>query len=169
MGIGWRSFIFEADGTVRRLSQSLLQKLAFRAATLPEYAGQSLRHALVHLDLDHRGRPVKICKIEASVFHFDETGSIKRSLADAALTAFKASEALTEPKGKPGSVVDMTTQFDRKKFEVRYRWVPGSKEITQMTDFIWRPGPKRRMQKKRPRLAILGNATLEKEGQDSPP
>lgn len=132
------------------------------------------------VELDGHGRPVKIGAINPIVSHFDKTGGMQRSLEAHAMEGLETYEALlaarracaaeeTQQQANPGSVVDMAAQFRRKRWAATYRWGPGPKEITQMTDFIWRPGPKRRMQKKRPRLAIVRNATLGKGGQNSTP
>ena len=136
---GFRSFLFEADGRMRRLSR----KLATDAATtLPQYAGQSLRHAFVVLYLDERGRPVKIERVEGTVFHFDERGSVQPSLAVGAMKALETSDALKKQKqqgARPGHAVDIKPHVDRKRWEAEHHWSPGPEEIHRIVDAIWPP------------------------------
>ena len=177
MGFGWRSFLFEADGAMRRVPLSLLHKLSGGQATLPEYAGQSLRHALVNVEVDGRRRPARINHIDANIWHFDDTGRIHESLMVAAVGARETFEAVHEARkrqeqgSKTGPVVDMSAQFARKAWENRQRWTPGQEEISRIVDSIWRPGPKpggkRRgggVRRKRPSLTVVkcaGNGELK--------
>ena len=143
MNMGGRSFIFEGNGAMRRLSLRLSSDLAVGVATLPEYAGRSLRHAHVKLELDDRKRPARILQIQATIWHFDETGNPQKGLALAAMGALE--RGLKKPLATPGpesSVVDKTKLFGQKKWEAKYRWVPSEEEIQQIFDSIWPPGRK---------------------------
>lgn len=168
MGFGWRTFLFEADGRMRRVPVSLLHRLSGGQATLPEYAGQSLRHALVIVEFDGHRRPVRINHIDANVWHFDDTGRIDESLMAAAAEAVATREAVLEARerleqgGETGPVVDMSAQFARNVWENRQRWNPGPTEIDGIVKAIWKPGPKPAgkrhgggMRRNRPSLTVV--------------
>ena len=69
MGLGWRIFAFEDDGTMRRIPQRVFND----DEALPEYADKVVRIAWVWLELDNRV-PVRIRNVEACKWRFDEEG-----------------------------------------------------------------------------------------------
>ncbi|MHC4930662.1 MAG: hypothetical protein ACYTGV_00515 [Planctomycetota bacterium] len=77
MGIGYRVFFFNPDGTVRRISQAMFDDIWVRreVGRLSELAGQSLRCAMAFIECENR-KPVSITHTEYFVLHFDKKGQL---------------------------------------------------------------------------------------------
>ena len=141
MGIGWRVFLFEEDGTLRRISQRLRKRLRSDEERLPEYAGQTLRFAFITLELKSR-RPVRIIDQWYRKYHFDGQGSIHDSIVE---SLREATEALDDPpssadrveKTGTNQVVSFTDRLEEKRREA-YRWKPTPADITRMVNAIWK-------------------------------
>lgn len=146
MGTGTRFFLFEDDGTMRRVSQKLNRALSERRETLPEYANQTLRYISVQLRTDQHGNPLKIDRFSARLAHFDDTGELFIDYSDV-VNRPSPSEKQSRYESFGGTVVDLGNKFRRMK-EARERWEPTPKEMTQITDFIWKPGAKLRKRRK---------------------
>ena len=142
MKVGRRFFLFESDGTLRRLALRLIDKLCVGTTELPEYAGQSLRAADLFLELDERRRPVRILEIQPSIFGFDESGNVRQSLMNAGIEKWHLYDELHEVPVRNGSVIDASARFREKRWYRQYRWEPTPEEIDQMVNAIWKPKSK---------------------------
>jgi len=137
VSIGSRHFIFEDDGTLKRLSQRVHDGVHFRNDRLPQYAGAKVRMVSVYMPLDD-GKPMFIQHIDAEIWHFDETG--------ARLDAYGPGyphplDWLSEQDRKDAAdkpaVVDVTDQIARRRWEEKYRWTPTAADITRVVNVIW--------------------------------
>ena len=135
MGFGYREFLFEPDGTMRHLSQRVSTGLVFGEDFLPQYAGHLLRHAMVILETEN-GRPARISRISASIWHFDYRGSVRDSFVEGAFTARVTYEALIDAEKKGDAALTSAAEA-RKAFEQRHRWEPSPLEINQIIHAIW--------------------------------
>ena len=134
MGWGFRHFLFEADGTMRPLSQRVADGLSAGSDYLPQYAGFTLRHAFVILEVENK-KPVRIFKIDASKWSFDFTGSMR----DFMFKAMFAAQATSLRPTWPDTVETPTDEAlaARAEFEEKYRWEPGPLEINKIVHAIW--------------------------------
>ncbi len=141
MGIGRQIFLFEQDGTMRRIPQRLSKRLRSGEERLPEYAGQTLRFAFVALELENR-RPVRIIDQWYPQDHFDEQGGIRDSIVE---DLRYAAEALDVPppsvdraeKAGTNQVVSIVGRLkDRKR--AAHRWEPTPAEVTRIVNAIWK-------------------------------
>ena len=75
MGLSIRIFIVENDDTITRLPLARYERLLKRDPneSLPKYAGQRIRYALIVVDLVNR-RPTEVVRNEFAYLDFDEEG-----------------------------------------------------------------------------------------------
>lgn len=139
VSIGWRFFLFEDDGTVRRIPQRKVDRLLMGKIAFPEYAGRTMRAAFVILELQD-GRPTTIANIEGSKRHFDREGCMRPRSADATLESGVFSLA-EEPPSRDGNVIYIDKFLARKRRDEMYRWDPSPADITRMIEFIWERPP----------------------------
>jgi hypothetical protein len=136
MGWGFRHFLFEADGTMRQLSQRVADGVVSGSDYLPQYAGFTLRHASVILEVEDK-KPVRISDIQASKWRFDYTGSMRDFMFEAIFAAQAAALRPTWPGRKSATPPSPKALAARAEFEEKYRWTPSPLEINQMIHAIW--------------------------------
>jgi hypothetical protein len=151
MSIGWRHFLFNEDGTIERLTQSLVKNVTQGSQRLPKYANQSIRLLMVYYETEDR-MPGEYIEHSAQRWHFDEVGSPQRAILDSGWTALMDfGEAKTNKKSD--KVVDASATFKKKQWKRKHLWEPTQEELKRAFDMIWKPGaPKRskKMPKKKP-------------------
>ena len=132
MGLGWRVFAFEDDGTMRRIPQRVVND----DEALPEYADKIVRIAYVWLETEDRV-PVRMLNVEASKWLFDGEGRrlMIEELRECA-EALDQSYRDDNPRPRRDGVIDIT----RKLAEKKRSWEPTPADITRMVNFIWKPG-----------------------------
>jgi hypothetical protein len=153
MSYGFRYFLFEADGVLRQVSQRAADGLFRGADRMPQYAGQSLRMAFVLLEVVD-GQPTQVLKVEPTIWHFDESGSIRRELMThlhRQLDLWSSQKTADGAVKGSTNVVDITRKIEERAFREKYEWVPTSSEITRLVHAIWPDAAGRPV--KRPRLA----------------
>jgi len=132
MGLGWRIFAFEDDGTMRRIPQRVVND----DEALPEYADKFVRIAYVWLETEDRV-PVRVLDVQAYKWRFDGEGRHSKieGLRECA-------EALDRPIRKeiPPPRQDGIIDITRKLAEKKRSWDPTPADITRMVNFIWKPG-----------------------------
>jgi hypothetical protein len=137
--MSFRLFIFERDGTMRRIPQRIANDLPSGQQRLPEYAGQSIRYALVWLRVENR-RPIGITCIEAGYYRLDGTGKAQAALAEAAMSAWETHDGEKAERIKNGNVIGISARLARKKWERDNRWAPTEDEISKIKSAIWSKG-----------------------------
>ncbi|MCZ6637398.1 MAG: hypothetical protein O7C66_04295 [Alphaproteobacteria bacterium] len=132
MGLGWRVFAFEDDGTMRRIPQRVVND----DEALPEYADKVVRIAWVWLELEG-GVPVGMLNVEAYKWRFDGEGR-RSKIEDMRRAADVLSQPIREynPPPRQDGVIDIS----RKLLEEKHFWEPTPADITRMVNFIWKPG-----------------------------
>lgn len=141
MGIGFRMFLFEQDGTMRRISQRLYDELCDGATTMPEYAGQTLRFAVAETDNVNR-RPVRIGYLGCPRYRFDERGSIETSVDEGLRDITEVFDRRPKRRGKAriacaDRVVSIADRLEEKR-RAAYRWEPTPAEVTRIVNAIWK-------------------------------
>lgn len=78
MGLSIRIFIVEGDDTIKRLPLARYERLLKHDPneSLPKYAGQRVRYALIVVDLVNR-KPIEVGRDEYAYLDFDEEGWFK--------------------------------------------------------------------------------------------
>jgi hypothetical protein len=133
-----RSCLFQNNGRLRLLMPALTEELVEGKAALPEYAGQTLRHAFVALEVDEWRKPLRITSISTSVWVFDDKGDIHASIEDRLNELRLADEEVTSQQ-LSGQVVDLEPRLRQKRLSREQPWRPGLKEMNQIVMAIWRP------------------------------
>lgn len=137
MTVGRRCFLFEEDGTLRHVSQRVIEGLLRGTDSLPQYAGQRLKALSVYLALDESKRPLRITHHYAEIWHFDEDGSPKQSWAAGATRALEFSDQMRLSPPAPGPVVSIARKLERERWRREYRWEPTSTDITRVVHAVW--------------------------------
>lgn len=138
--IGLRFFLFEDDGSLRRLSTRVVDGLIRGEDRLPQYAGRRLRfgHAAVHLA---DGAPVEMGEVHGSWWEFDQRGAIKAGVLQATAEAInRAHDGVPGPAEetrRTGTVVDLGPRLRRECPEPRWHWTPTPADVTRMVEAIW--------------------------------
>jgi hypothetical protein len=111
MGYGHRCFLFEADGTLRRMPIRVLDGLVHGYDRMPQFAGQRLRCAVVVLELDGK-KPTRILWVDALWYQFDETGRADRYLKQSAMAKLSIGFAsLADRPASSGSIVNLVPRI----------------------------------------------------------
>jgi hypothetical protein len=153
MSTGCRFFLFEEDGTLRKLPHRVLDGLVHGIDRLPQYAGRHLRAATVYVERVD-GKPHRIASVQGSIFHFDSEGGLQRSLAASAFTALATFDALREPVSVNEPVVDISPKLERQRWERENRWQPTSADITRLVHAIWPEQAGRPVERPKPAVGI---------------
>lgn len=146
--IGLRFFVFEPDGTLKHMPIRVADGLTIGPDRLPQYANQRIRVLRVVLWTKNR-QPLEVKRLEASIWQFDEAGSVRQFLVNAAFKALETYEALQEEKASETGVVSIEAKRARRRWEEEHRWVPTPAEITRVVHAIWPEqagGPVKRLQ-----------------------
>ncbi len=141
MGIGFRIFLFEQDGTMRRISQRLYDELCDGETTMPEYAGQTLRFAVAETDNENR-RPVRIGYLGCPRYRFDEQGSIEASVDEWLRDITEVFDRRPKRRGKArkacaDQVVSIVDRLEEKR-RASLKWEPTPAEVTRIVNAIWK-------------------------------
>lgn len=135
MQLGHRNFLFEPDGTIRRIAQRVMDGMCWDRDRMPQYAGQRLRYAVAFLAL-HQGKPVEIVEIQGSYLEFDRHGRIGGALLTAARERMNVYHEL-ENAATSGPVIDVSARIRARRMEETQRWQPTPAEVTQLVHAIW--------------------------------
>jgi hypothetical protein len=128
----FRMFIFEDGGNLRRVPQ----RNAF--GVFPEYAGRTVRYALVHLIATNR-KPLAIRQVEAGYLTFDDRGSSQAASAESAiglLGAWKGAKA-EAIAATGGPIISATSRLAHKRLRDEGRWTPNPEELGRIEAVIW--------------------------------
>jgi hypothetical protein len=125
MGIGLRIFFVLNDGDrLQRISLKQFDSLwGDSKEPLPQYAGESVRYALVVLEVQDR-KPYAIKSIDCGILKFDSKGQIDVNEwhRQAKLAIEMMPSLIPEPRSSP--VINARSQFSKKRFEHEFQWQP---------------------------------------------
>ena len=138
MGLGSRIFIFNDDGSLRRLPMARYERL-FRHdpnECLPIYAGKRVKYAHVIVELENR-KPVEVILSQFSYLTFDNDGKIDQSSMEKEMRLGIEMVAPVLLGSQPENVVDARHRFAKKKFSDRYLWQPSQNIIDAIGEAIF--------------------------------
>ena len=121
MGLSLRIFIVEDDDTIHRLPLAKYDRLLEHDSneSLPRYAGNRVRYALVVVNLYNR-KPIEILKFQYSYLSFDAKGRLDPDIAQQ--EARLAFDVLGPYGDKNGNVIEARHLFAKKRFRDKYTW-----------------------------------------------
>ncbi len=125
-----RFFLYEQDGTLRRLSVNLADRLCRGLATLPQYSNQRLRLATVYLRRG-AGKDFSVTAVEGTFIDFDEQGGVQQALVDGAMALWSAGDE-AKAVDLTQAVVDAQSIFAYRGLQHRLRWKPTKPEFEQL-------------------------------------
>jgi hypothetical protein len=133
--LGVRFFLFEDDGTLRRIPLRVANALGISDERLPQYAGKKMRVATVVVELA-QGKPIRVCRIVGDVWRFDAAGHLVLGYGDAETNLWAKADAAGAPE-EAGGVVDIRSRQARRQWKRRTGWEPRSGDITRLVHQIW--------------------------------
>jgi hypothetical protein len=126
MGIGLRVFfVLNESDRLQRISLKRFDGLwGDSKERFPEYAGQSMRYALVILETQNR-KPNAITSIDCGILKFNSNGQIDED--EWHRQAGLAIEMIPPLFAEPGSssVIDACSYFSKKRYKHEFQWQPG--------------------------------------------
>ena len=125
MGTGVRLFFINDDSTIRRIPWARYERLLKGDSNrcFQEYAGKSVRYALVFLELINR-KPVEIISIQYAILSLDDEGQISSGEYEKEMRLGAQMLVPTEANPSFPNVIDATGRFAIKSFKDRYTWNP---------------------------------------------
>lgn len=132
--LGMRFFVFEPDGTLRRVSSQSFNRLVSRRGAVPQFSGQRLRDAEVIVELEDK-RPVRIVKMNFGYWVLDSAGMFDPSDQ---LRLERASMALRKKLVLPWSsnVVHLAKIRKAKQVIAASKWKASDQEVAQIVGEI---------------------------------
>lgn len=127
MKFGHRRFIFESDGTIRRVAISKFYDFfnGRPPVALKEYAGQTIRSADVMVGTLNR-RPARLLRVDYSLYKVDEDGFLDPQFRTELMQ----------------TAMESANPFAEKSDDILDRLRPGLAKLKLGEKFRWRPTPK---------------------------
>lgn len=140
MGLSARLYLFEQDGTVRRIPRRVAEGCYAGKDAIPAYAGTRQR-VLEVLVLNENGKPKAIQSAMGHYLVFDETGSIHESAMEEMREIMDF--AFPDLEERDSKVVSLSPRRKEQIWQERSRWKPTSEELDQIVaDLTRKPGTK---------------------------
>lgn len=134
MAIRVRCYIFDADGTLKRVPRRVMEGLTLGDDALPEYAGTQQRAAEVIVE-NEDGRPVRILDAQGVIWAFDAEGRIDKSLNRSARKVMQFAFELSQKSS--AKVVDLRPELQRKKWRNEFRWDLSGEDVDRIAADLW--------------------------------
>jgi len=131
MGYGVRCFLFNEDGTIKRMPLSFATALYKEGACFQEYANQTLKLLNAHYTLNNR-QIVSFDSVEGFIVKFDENGSPAASTRDTIRLVLE-----TLPGLDPDSKDKQTKCLFINKHLGRFVWHPNQNELELVKKSLW--------------------------------
>ena len=138
MGFVIQIFFFES-GKIRKIPLSKFHRFVDgdKSVTFPEYADKEIKTALVTLNYINR-KPDEVLRIDYNIMWIKHDGTLDQSKRhEEGLAAIN----LFSPKinsDLPSNVIDSSSFFARKQYELKYKWEPTQEEIDNLYKFIFK-------------------------------
>jgi len=137
MSISLRIFFFNPDNSIIKIPLSRFDRLSKNDPneSFPEYAGESIKCAIVCVELENR-RPVKIINVNYTIVSFSSDGRIDQEKLhrEGALAA----QMMDLPDlFLPKNVVDLSPKIAQKQYHERFKWKPTKDEVDKIIDMVF--------------------------------
>jgi hypothetical protein len=148
------------------LSQRITNGLIFGTDTMPQFADTRQRVLSTWLD-NEEGRPQGIKRYEASIWSFDESGSISASLHESLREFMDAVSSESRIKSEGDTVVSIGPELRKRRLAAKYRWEPTTADLDAIAADIWPEGKKDRLKhaassvRRPPRITYDAKQALE--------
>lgn len=123
MGMGFRIFFVDEDGSLQRISLARYERLYRKDSKerLPRYADKQVRCAMVVLDVEDR-KPQSIAWIDCSIVPFDSEGRVdlKEWEKRSQLVGYFLDLPIEEQS--QDKIIDAQSLFAKKRYEREAKW-----------------------------------------------
>lgn len=133
---GLRYFLFEADGTLRRLPKRTVDGMIRGEDRMLQYAGRRLRAASAWVLFDG-GTPIKLLKVEGDWWVFDAQGRTQRGHMEAMRAAMNAAPDYGTGGTGERNGDSFQQRSAQQQLERHWRWTPTPVEVTAIVHAIW--------------------------------
>jgi hypothetical protein len=124
-------FVFQDDGTIKRIPVSTLEKLRRQAACIPEFAGKRVRVAEVWKETTETGAPESVERIGGFYLVFDKDGFVEETAQSEAIEL--AIHSLGQGmRSRDEPVVNLQARAKKRTLDQKYRWEPTPAERQQI-------------------------------------
>jgi hypothetical protein len=130
-----RAFLFEPDGTLRRLSIRSFGRLVSRRGALPQFSSQSIRSVEVTLEIENR-RPVSLVKTILDYWIFDASGKFN-TFEHVRRAQLRLHALRLNPAGKTRKVFSFAEIREAKEIVAASKWTLSEAEQSQIIGAIW--------------------------------
>ena len=127
MGLRYKIFIIEEDGTVKRFPLTRFNRILRRdpKACQTQYANKRMRVAFMAVDMIDR-MPMAITWEQYSFLDFDSDGFLDTDEGDKRVHLVSEMMKPITTKKATGKVVDAKYKFAQKRYKDQYAWNPNS-------------------------------------------
>ena len=138
MGLSLKYFIYDEEANnLIPIPISKFNKL-FNfdpSVSLKEYAGSRIKYITVVVQLENR-KPIAITDIGYHIMQIDENGMFDRDFIND--LSLSVGEMIAIPMSElPENVIDKSSDFAKKKFNVKYSWIPSSAIENKVIEIIF--------------------------------
>jgi hypothetical protein len=134
VALSLRCYLFQDDGTVKRIPRRVVDGLVQGQDAMPEYANSVQRIATAVVDNDN-GKAFRIVDARGEYWTFDEEGKINKGLSES--FAEVMSMVGDERRGNHGKVVSITPALKRRDFQQKHRWHLIKEHLDWIAADIW--------------------------------
>lgn len=136
MGITSRIYLFPEDGSLRRVSQRVADKMPFGGDAILEFAGTKQRVAQVVIENDDR-RPLRILDARGIYWNFNDEGRIDEDFRERFVEFMEA--GATAARAKRATVVDLVPEIKKRELQARTEWTLTAEDLDRIAADLW-PG-----------------------------
>jgi hypothetical protein len=125
MGIGWRVFLIDDNGSLQRISMVRLTRLLHfdRRESLQQYAGKRVRCAMVFLEVAER-QVLAIRNIDYFLLQFNDKGRIDKKEWEKGLRLGMELLPSLHDGQDPKQVINAQHRFAKRRYEHEFKWKP---------------------------------------------
>lgn len=135
LNFGLRFFLFEPDGTLRRVSNRSFGRLVSRRGALPQFAGKRIRGVEATIEIEAR-RAVALAKVLTDYWVFDAEGQFDEGHTLRVQRAIMNSRTWSlDPRR--ANIVNLERIRNARRTLEEARWTPTEQEVHQIMGTIW--------------------------------
>ena len=132
MGLSLQIFFFES-GKIRKIPQTKFRRFfdGDKSVAFSEYADKKIKVAWVILNYINR-QPDEVLRVDYNIMWIKHDGTLDQAKKhEAELAALNLFPPKTD-NNLPSNVIDASSFFARKQYDLKYRWEPTQEEIDNL-------------------------------------
>ena len=136
MALSFRHYLFQDDGSLRRVPRRIADELPSGGDAVPEFAGTSQKVLEVLVESEDR-RPARILDARGIIWTFDDEGRVDEHLIN--LTGERMQIAEDVRRARRMKVPDLRPEIRLREFKAKHEWEPTADDLDRIAADIW-PG-----------------------------